>query len=88
MRQRHKQLEREGWFVADGALSDNTEKIYNILGFEVLRLPAGKPWFKKTISFSYEKPPGLCEVVYVRPKKQREDEGRTGSNRSYYSKRR
>jgi hypothetical protein len=77
MEKSHKSLEEKGWmfqFVADGPLADDAEKIYNLLGFEVLRLPVGKPWFKKTISFSYEKPPSLCEVVYVRPKKQTENE--------------
>ena len=73
MRQSRKSLEEKGWmfqFVADGPLADDAEKVYNLLGFEILRLPAGKPWFKKTISFSYEKPSSFCEVVYVRPKKQ------------------
>jgi hypothetical protein len=77
MEKSRKSLEEKGWmfqFVADGPLADDAEKVYNLLGFEILRLPVGKPWFKKTISFSYEKPPGICEVVYVRPKKQREDE--------------
>jgi len=77
MKRRYKKIERDGWireFVADSQLAKDAEEIYNLLDFEVLRLPIGQPWLKKNISFSYEKPPGLCEVVYVRPKKQAEDE--------------
>jgi hypothetical protein len=72
-----KQLEEDGWvrqFVGSRSSVDNTEKVYDLLGFEVLRLPVGKPGFKKTISFSSEKSFHLCEVVYVRPKKQNGDE--------------
>jgi len=78
MKERDKQMEKEGWirqFVADGPSADDAETVYNLLGFEVLRLPVGKPLFKKSISFSSEKPPDLCEVVYIRPKKQK---GRRG----------
>ena len=78
MKQRHKQLEKEGWIrelVADRRFADDAEKVYDLIGFEVLRLPIGKPCFKKSASFSLEKPTGLCEVVYIRPKKQREEDG-------------
>jgi hypothetical protein len=74
MRERHKQLEREGWIrelVVDRSSADDAERIYDLIGFEVLRLPIGKPGLKKSVSFSPEKPTGLCEVVYVRPKKQK-----------------
>jgi hypothetical protein len=77
MKKLRKQLDNEGWlrqFVADGALADEVEKVYNLLGFEILRLPVRKPWLKKAISFSPEKPSTLCEVIYVRPKKQEGNE--------------
>jgi len=74
MRERHKQLEKAGWIrelVVDRPFADDAEKIYDLLGFEVLRLPIGKPWLKKSVSVSPEKPTGPCEVVYVRPRKQK-----------------
>jgi len=77
MRRDPKQLDEDGWirqFVGNRSSVDDAEKVYDLLGFEVLRLPIGKPGLKKTISFSSEKPFSLCEIVYVRPKKQEEDE--------------
>ena len=74
-----KSLEEKGWmfqFLVDRASADDAEKVYNLLGFEVLRLPVGKPWLKKTISFSYEKPSSFYEGVYVRPKKQTANGGK------------
>jgi hypothetical protein len=74
-----KSLEEKGWmfqFLVDRASADDAEKVYNLLGFEVLRLPVGKPPLRKTISYSFEKPSGLCEVVYVRPKKQTANGGK------------
>ena len=74
-----KSLKEKGWmfqFLVDRTSADDAEKVYNLLGFEVLRLPVGKPWLKKTISLSYEKPSSFCEVVYVRPKKQTANRGK------------
>ena len=77
MRGDPKKLDEDGWirqFVGNRSSVDDAEKVYDLLGFEVLRLPVGKPGFKKTTSLSWEKPSNLCEVVYVRPKKQKGDE--------------
>ena len=77
MRGDPRKLEEEGGvrqFVGNRSSIDDAEKVYDLLGFEVLRLAVGKPGFKKTISFSSEKPSHFCEVVYVRPKKQKGDE--------------
>jgi hypothetical protein len=67
-------LEKAGWIrelVVDRPFADDAEKIYDFLGFEVFRLPIGKPWLKKSASCSPETSSGPCEVVYVRPKKQK-----------------
>jgi hypothetical protein len=42
MKRRYKKIERDGWireFVADSQLAKDAEEIYNLLDFEVLRLP-------------------------------------------------
>ena len=77
MRQRHKQLEREGWlrqFVADEAQARDAVEIYDLLGYEVHLQPPNRPHSKKCNSFSPQESQGQCQMVYIRPKKTPDDE--------------
>jgi hypothetical protein len=72
MRQRHKQLEKEGWlrqFVADEAQAKDAVKIYDLLGYEVHLHPPKRSHSKKSNSSSSEESQGQCQIVYIRPKK-------------------
>lgn len=76
MRQRHKQLEREGWirqFVADGLLAKDAAEIYDLLGYEVHLQPPNRSHSKKCNS-SLKESEGQCGTVYIRPKKSPDDE--------------
>jgi hypothetical protein len=77
MRQRHKQLEKEGWirqFVADGPLAKDAVEIYDLLGYEVHLQPPKRTHSKKDSSSSSKGLQGECEIVYIRPKKWTGDE--------------
>jgi hypothetical protein len=77
MRQRHKQLEKEGWirqFVADGPLAKDAVEIYDLLGYEVHLQPPNRSHSKKYNSSSSKESQGQCQIVYIRPKKSPDDE--------------
>jgi hypothetical protein len=66
---------KKGWIrqvVADEALATDAEEVYNLLGFEVLRLPLEKRR-PKSPSLLRETPAHF-EVLYIRPKKFTESE--------------
>jgi len=77
MRQRHKQLEKEGWlrqFVADEALAKDAVEIYNLLDYEVHLQPPNRSHSKKSNSSSSKESQGQVQIVYIRPKKSPDDE--------------
>jgi hypothetical protein len=77
MRQRHKQLEREGWlrqFVADEAQAKDAVEIYDLLGYEVHLQPPDRSHSRKSNSFFPKEYQGQCQIVYIRPKKSPDDE--------------
>ena len=70
MRQRHKQLEKEGWlrqFVADEAQAKDAVEIYDLLGYEVHLQPLNHKRFKKSVSSGRSQ--DHYQIVYIRPKK-------------------
>ena len=77
MRQRHKQLEKEGWlrqFVADEAQAKDAVEIYDLLGYEVHLQPPNQTHSKKRNSSSSKESQGQCQIVYIKPKKSPDDE--------------
>jgi hypothetical protein len=77
MRQRHKQLEREGWirqFLADETLAKDAVEVYDLLGYEVHLKPPNRSHSKKCNSSSSKGPQGECQIVYIRPKKSPDEE--------------
>ena len=79
MRQTHKQLEKEGWlcqFAADEAQAKDAVEIYDLLGYEVYLQPPKHAHSKK------KGPPSAAEfqshykIVYIRPRKSSDDEGK------------
>jgi hypothetical protein len=57
MRQRHKQLEKEGWirqFVANGPLAKDAVEIYDLLGYEVHLQPPKRTHSKKKQFFLFK----------------------------------
>ena len=77
MRQRHKQLEEEGWirqFVADEAQAKDVAEIYNLVGYEVHLQSPKQTHFKKCNSSSSKESEGRCQIVYIRSKKWTDDE--------------
>ena len=77
MRQRHRQLEKEGWlrqFVADEALAKDAVEIYDLLGYEVHLQPPNRSHSKKCNSSSSSERKGQVQIVYIRPKKSPDDE--------------
>ncbi len=77
MRQRYKQLEKEGWirqFVADEAQAKDAVEIYDLLGYEVHLKPPNRSHSKKSSSSSSKESQGQVQIVYIRPKKSPDDE--------------
>jgi hypothetical protein len=77
MGKNRKVLGEKGWMfqlVVDRPSADDAEEVYNLLGFEVLRLPLEKRRPKKSISHSPGNIPAHFEVLYIRPKKFTESE--------------
>lgn len=77
MRQRHKQLEREGrlrQFVADEAQAKDAVEIYDLLGYEVHLQPPNRNHSKKSNFPSSKESQGQVQIVYIRPKKSPDDE--------------
>jgi hypothetical protein len=77
MEKSRKSLQEKGWMfqlVVDRPSAANAEEVYNLLGFEVLRLPLEKRRPKKSISHSPGNVPAHFEVLYIRPKKFTESE--------------
>ena len=60
--------------VVDLASADDAQEVYNLLGFEVLRLPLEKRRPKKSLSYSPGNSPAHFEVLYIRPQKFTESE--------------
>lgn len=77
MRQRHKQLEKEGWlrqFVADEAQAKDVVEIYDLLGYEVHLQPPKRIHSKKCSSSSARQSQGQCQIVYIRPRGSPDEE--------------
>jgi hypothetical protein len=77
MEKSRKVLGEKGWMfqlVVDRPSADDAEEVYNLLGFEVLRLPLEKRRPKKSTSHSPGNIPAHFEVLYIRPKKFTESE--------------
>ena len=77
MRQRHKQLEKEGWlrqFVADEAQAKDAVEIYDLLDYEVHLQPPNQTHSKKCNSSSSKESEGQCQIVYIRPKTSQDNE--------------
>jgi len=77
MRQRHKQLEKEGWirqFVADGPLVKDALEIYDLLGYEVHLQPPNRSHSDECNSSSSNESETQCQIVYIRPKKSQGNE--------------